>query len=170
MAGGEYVSVSSQRDTERAMIAREAAELAHDPKGELQELIEFNQKQGMSESVAKQAALDETKHDALAAHANMELKLDPEVLTNPWQAALASAASFTVGAIVPLIAIANPNNRSRVPLTFASVIAALIITGTLSANAGGAKKLRATTRVVLSGLVVMAVTFLIGHAFKISGV
>lgn len=170
MAGGEYVSVSSQRDSERAMLVREAKELREDPKGELDELVQLNQAQGLSLATAKQAAREQTKHDALGAHASIELNINPDELTNPWSAALASALSFTVGAVVPILAIAGPYPSVRVPLTFGAVVVALIATGSASAHAGGANKTRATIRVVLSGVLVMTATYLVGHIFKVTGI
>jgi VIT1/CCC1 family predicted Fe2+/Mn2+ transporter len=162
MAAGEYVSVSSQRDTERAMLRQEKAELRDFPEQELEELARMYEAKGLSKATARKVAQELTEHDAFAAHADAELRIDPHALTSPWQAAVASAASFFFGAVVPLAAIVLSPAPSRLFITFASVILALIITGVLSAMAGGANRLQATVRVVLGGIIAMAVTYGIG--------
>jgi VIT1/CCC1 family predicted Fe2+/Mn2+ transporter len=108
MALGEYVSVSSQRDSEAAQLAQEQRELAEDPNAELAELVELYRGKGLSESTAHQVAAELTEHDALAAHLSAELNLDPDDFVNPVQAASASALSFTLGAILPMLAILLP--------------------------------------------------------------
>src|SRR6185312_12028563 len=158
MAVGEYVSVSTQRDTERALLEKERYELEHEPEAELAELTSLYAAKGLSQETALQVARELTAHDAFAAHVDAELHIDPNALTNPWQAAIASAASFLSGAIIPLIAVVLPPESIRIPVTFAAVLVALIITGTLSAYAGGANKTRATVRVVVGGLLAMAIT------------
>lgn len=170
MAAGEYVSVSSSRDTERAMIKKEKRELKENPEGELDELTQIYMSKGISEKTARQAAIESTKKDALAAHALMELNIDPENLTNPWHAAIASAVAFTAGAMIPLIAITVPPSEIKIPVAFVSVVIALAITGTLSAYAGGASKLKATARVVTGGILAMTITYAIGKLFSISGI
>lgn len=162
MAAGEYVSVSSQRDTERALLHRERSELASDPKSELNELAEIYQAKGLRADTARQVAKELTAHDAFAAHAEAELKIDPDNLNNPWQAAIASALSFLAGSIIPLLAITVSPAHWRVPVTFVAVVIALTITGVLSAHFGGASKTRATVRVVLGGAVAMIATYGIG--------
>ncbi len=164
MALGEYVSVSSQRDTERALLAKERAELEDDPEGELAELAGLYRAQGLSVATAQQVALELTAHDAFAAHVHTELGIDPDALTNPWHAAGASAASFTLGALLPLLAILLPAGL-RIPVTFVVVLLALAATGTLSARIGGAPAHRAVGRVVLGGALAMLVTFGIGQLF-----
>jgi VIT1/CCC1 family predicted Fe2+/Mn2+ transporter len=126
---GEFVSVSSQRDSETAQLAIERSELRHLPDAELAELTAIYQRRGLSAQTATQVAKDLTAHDALTAHAHAELNIDPEDLANPWQAAAASAASFIIGALLPLVAILLPPNAWRVPVTFAAVLAALALTG-----------------------------------------
>ncbi len=170
MAAGEYVSVSTQRDTEKALLAKEKYELEHMPEQELAELTGLYEAKGLSRETASVVARELTAHDAFAAHAEAELKIDPNDLTNPWQAALASAASFFSGAIIPLIAIILPTGQLRLPVTFVAVIVVLVITGTLSAYAGGANKTKAIVRVVLGGVVAMAVTYGIGKAFGVVGI
>lgn len=162
MAVGEYVSVSTQRDTERALIAKERRELAEEPEAELAELAAIYEAKGLSPELAHQVAVELTEHDALGAHAEAELGIDPENLTDPWQAALASMAAFTVGALLPLLAIVLPPLSARVPVTAVAVVLALVGTGLLSARLGDADARRATGRVVGGGLLAMVVTYAIG--------
>ena len=163
MAVGEYVSVSTQRDTERAMLYRESQELKLEPDAELDELTALYEARGLSPQTARQAATELTAHDSLAAHAELELRIDPEELTNPWLAAISSAVSFTVGALLPLIAILLPPASVRIPVTVAAVLLALAITGWVAARLGGAKPLRPILRVMVGGALAMAITFGIGH-------
>ncbi|HWD81568.1 MAG TPA: VIT family protein, partial [Kribbella sp.] len=131
MALGEYVSVSSQRDTERSLLAKERAELAAAPEDELAELTAIYVAKGLRPETAQLVAAELTERDPLAAHAEAELGISPDELTNPWHAAGASALAFTVGALLPLIAILLPGPGSRVPVTFAVVLLALAATGAL---------------------------------------
>ncbi len=170
MAVGEYVSVSTQRDTERALLEKERLELLNSPEAELEELATLYKAKGLSDETAHVVARELTAHDAFAAHAEAELHIDPNDLTNPWHAAFASAAAFLSGAIIPLIAIVLPPASIRIPITFISVLLVLILTGTLSAYAGGANKTKATLRVVLGGIVAMVVTFGIGKIFGVVGI
>jgi vacuolar iron transporter family protein len=163
MALGEYVSVSTQRDTEQALLSKERGELREDPAAELDELAALYEAKGLSTTTARTVAEELTDHDAFAAHAEVELGIDPTDLTNPWQAALSSALSFTIGALLPLIAILLPPNTLRIPVTVAAVLLALVITGAASAGLGGAPKQRAITRNIVGGAVALAVTYLIGH-------
>ncbi|MER8100486.1 VIT family protein [Kitasatospora sp. NPDC094016] len=159
MAAGEYVSVSTQRDTERAALAKERRELAEDPEGELDELTDYYRDSGLTDGLAREVAVAFTARDALAAHAQSELGIDPQVLTNPWQAALASATAFTLGALVPLLAVLLPPESWRVAATVAAVVAALTLSGWVSARLGGAGPGRAVLRNVAGGLAAMAVTY-----------
>ena len=170
MALGEYVSVSTQRDTEASLLAKERRELATQPEDELDELTQLLADRGMSEETARAAAVELTEHDAFAAHAEAELGIDPDELTNPWQAAGASAISFTVGAILPMLAILLPPATARIPVTFVAVLVALAITGSLSARLGGARRSRAVLRVVTGGALAMAVTYGIGQLLGVAGV
>lgn len=170
MAAGEYVSVSSSRDTERALLEKERAELREFPVEELEELAILYERRGLSRKTALLVAAELTAHDDFAAHADAELRIDPENLTNPWHAALASAAAFLAGAVIPLVAIILPPEALRLPVAFVSVLVALAITGTISAKAGGAPVLRATLRVVSGGALAMVVTYTIGRVFDASGV
>ncbi|GAA4484257.1 VIT family protein [Rhodococcus olei] len=165
MALGEYVSVSTQRDTEKALLAKERAELREIPDAELQELVDIYQKKGLSPSTARTVAEELTAHDAFAAHAEAELGIDPHDLTNPWQAAGSSAVSFTIGALLPLIAILATPATARIPVTFVTVLVALALTGSISARLGGSNRGRAVVRVVLGGALAMAVTYGLGQAF-----
>lgn len=162
MAAGEYVSVSTQRDTENAILAAERRALAEDPEGELDELAEIYQGKGLTPELAREVAVQLTEHDALRAHADVELRIDPDDLINPWEAALASVVSFTVGGILPMAAILLSPPGARVWITFAAVAACLVFTGWGSARLGKAPTRRATIRTVIGGAIAMAVTFAIG--------
>mgnify|MGYP006265606795 CR=1 FL=1 len=162
MALGEYVSVSTQRDTEQALLDKERRELVEQPEAELRELIGLYEAKGLSPQTARTVAEELTAHDAFAAHIDIELGIDPHELTNPWHAAGSSALAFTVGALLPLLTILLPPNI-RIPVTFVAVLIALAITGWISARLGGANPVRATQRVVIGGAMAMAITFAIGH-------
>ncbi len=170
MAVGEYVSVSTQRDTEKALLAKERFELATEPEAELEELTGLYEAKGLTKETARTVAKELSAKDAFPAHAEVELRIDPNELTNPWYAAFASAASFLTGAVIPLVAIVLPPAELRIPITFAAVFVTLIITGILSAVAGGADKTRATMRIVAGGIIAMAVTYGIGKAFGVVGI
>ena len=170
MALGEYVSVSTQRDSERALLAKERVELSTIPDAELDELASLYEDKGLSPATARKVAEELTAHDAYAAHAEAELGIDPKELTNPWQAAAASAISFTIGAILPMLAILLPPASARIPVTFVAMLAALAITGSLSARLGGSRRGRAVVRVVTGGALAMAVTYGIGQLLGVAGV
>jgi VIT1/CCC1 family predicted Fe2+/Mn2+ transporter len=165
MALGEYVSVSSQRDSETALLAQERRELASIPEQELAELTALYEAKGLSAATASTVAAELTAHGPLAAHLDAELHLDPDDLANPAQAAAASALSFTSGALLPLLAILLPPAAWRVPVTFVAVLAALAIAGAVSARIGGANVRRAVVRVVIGGAVGLALTYAIGNLF-----
>lgn len=162
MALGEYVSVSSQRDSERAQLTTERQQLIDDPAGELAELIEMYERKGLSARTARLVATELSSHDAFAAHVDAELALDPHALTNPWHAAGASAAAFTVGALLPVLAVLVSPAGPRIPVTVLVVLVALGLTGALSAQVGGGHRGRAVVRVFCGGAIAMAVTFGIG--------
>lgn len=162
MASGEYVSVSSQRDAEEAMLERERQELTETADAELDELAGIYQAKGLSPGLARQVAEQLTAHDALAAHAEAELGIDPEELANPWHAALASFVSFTVGALLPVLAIGLVPAAARIGVTVVAVLLALVVTGTASAALGKAPPGRAVLRNVVGGAVAMGVTYGIG--------
>ncbi|MBS7702637.1 VIT1/CCC1 transporter family protein [Chelatococcus asaccharovorans] len=162
MAAGEYVSVSSQADTERADLARERRELAADPRGEEEELAQIYVGRGLAPALAREVAVQLMAHDALEAHARDELGITATATARPVQAALASATTFTTGAIVPILAaIASPASMV-VPVVFAVSVALLALLGALGARAGGASLLKPTLRVALWGALAMAVTAGIG--------
>ena len=163
MAVGEYVSVSTQRDSEQAMLDKECEELTEQPRAELDELAGLYEAKGLSRETAKKVAEELTAHDAYAAHAEAELGINPTELTNPWHAALSSAVSFILGALLPLLAILLPPPSARIPVTVVAVLIALTITGWVSARLGGANPGRAALRVTIGGAVAMAITFAIGH-------
>ncbi|MDN6428073.1 VIT1/CCC1 transporter family protein, partial [Acidipropionibacterium jensenii] len=155
MAGGEYVSVSTQRDTERALLAKEQWELDTMPDTELKELTDIYVDRGVTPDVAALVARDLTARDPLRAHAEAELGIDPDDLTNPWLAAVSSLVSFSVGAAIPLIAILLPLSQA-VLICVLAVALALAITGLVSAHLGGAPKVRAVLRNIGMGLLTMA--------------
>ncbi|HEY4005569.1 MAG TPA: VIT family protein [Pseudonocardia sp.] len=165
MALGEYVSVSSQRDTEQAAMALEKRELRDSPQEELAELASIYQAKGLSAATARTVAAELTEHDALAAHVEVELGIAPGDLTSPWQAAGASAVSFVSGALLPLLAILLPPPAWRVPVTVLAVLVALAVAGAVSARISGADVRRAVLRVVVGGALGLAVTYGIGHLF-----
>jgi len=170
MAAGEYVSVSTQRDIEKALLEKERKELIDDPEGELAELATLYEAKGLKRATALLVADELTQKGAFAAHVDIELRIDPDNLTNPWHAAYASAASFLVGALIPVAVIMLPLGSLTVPVTFASVILSLVLTGYLSAKAGGANVKKSVWRVVIGGAIAMIVTYAIGRLFNISGV
>jgi VIT1/CCC1 family predicted Fe2+/Mn2+ transporter len=162
MALGEYVSVSSQRDSERAMIAKERRELRDMPEQELEELTQLYRDRGLTDATARQVAGELTAHDALSAHLEVELGIDQNDLVNPWHAAISSAIAFTLGALLPLLAIVLPPPAWRVPVTFVAVLVALAITGTVAAHLGGSGKSRSAIRLVIGGALALAATWLVG--------
>ncbi|MGY4921807.1 VIT1/CCC1 transporter family protein [Streptomyces sp. 900105755] len=170
MAAGEYVSVSTQRDSELAALALEKRELKEQPEAELEELTELLERRGLSREVAREAAVQLTARDALRAHARVELGIDPDELTNPWTAALASFLAFTVGALLPLLAIVLPPSDWRLPVTVGSVLAALVLTGWASARLGAAAVGPAALRNVLGGALAMGVTYAAGRLLGAAGV
>jgi VIT1/CCC1 family predicted Fe2+/Mn2+ transporter len=170
MATGEYVSVSTQRDSEKAALDLEKRELREQPEAELEELTELLEGRGLSREVAREAAVQLTERDALRAHASVELGIDPDDLANPWYAAWASFLSFTVGALLPLLAIVLPPTSWRVPVTVVSVLAALVLTGWSSARLGAARPWPAVLRNVAGGALAMGVTYVAGTLLGAAGV
>lgn len=163
MAGGEYVSVSTQRDTQRALVAKERHELATMPDEELTELAELYEAKGLSPRLARQVAVELTERDALRAHVETELGFDPDEVASPLGAAVTSLLSFALGALLPLLAIVLPPVTARVPVTVAAVTAALAVTGAVSARLGQAARGRAVLRNVVTGLLAMGVTYAVGQ-------
>lgn len=170
MAAGEYISVSSQRDAERALLKLEAASLEANPEDELEELALIYQSKGLSRVTALRVAQELTEHDAFRAHAEAEHGISPDDLANPWHAAIASAVAFVTGAAIPMTIILLPPANLRVFLTFTGVIVALALTGAVSAHVGKARKRRAMLRVVAGGALAMIVTYAIGSLSGVSGI
>ena len=170
MAAGEYVSVSSARDTEKALLEKERFELKNFPEEELEELACIYEGKGLSRATALQVAKELSAKDPIAAHFDVELGIDPNNLTNPWHAAFASAGAFFLGALIPMLSIIIPPASFRVPFTFACVVIALAATGALSAQIGGASKMRAIIRVAIGGMLAMIVTYCIGRLFGVVGI
>jgi VIT1/CCC1 family predicted Fe2+/Mn2+ transporter len=170
MALGEYVSVSSQRDSQRALIAKERRELENSPEEELRELAGLYQAKGLSTATARQVAQELTDNNALKAHLSVELDIDENDVVSPWNAAFASAVSFVIGGVLPLIAILLPPQPVRVPLTFAVVLVALAITGSLGAYLGDAPRGRATIRTLIGGTLALAATYGIGTLLHTQGI
>jgi VIT1/CCC1 family predicted Fe2+/Mn2+ transporter len=164
MGAGEYVSVSTQRDSEQAMLALEAEELQRMPETELRELAKIYERKGLSRDVARRVAQELTEHDALAAHAEAEFGIDKENLTKPWHAALASMVAFTVGAVLPLLVITLSPHAARIWATVVAVAIALGIAGFVSARLGYSPWGRAVLRNVGGGLVAMGITYAVGAA------
>lgn len=165
MAAGEYVSVGTQRDTQAAMLVLERAELDDEPEAELAELAGIYEAKGLDADLALEVATALTHHDALGAHAEAELHIDPNDLSNQWSAAFASLIAFAVGALLPLLTIVLAPSSIRVPATFAAVLIALVVTGSMSARLGQAPVRRAVLRNVGGGAIAMVVTYLIGTVF-----
>jgi vacuolar iron transporter family protein len=165
MASGEYVSVSSQSDTEQADLARERKELKKNPKFELEELAEIYVKRGVDKTLARKVAGQLMAKDALGAHARDELGISDITTARPVQAALTSAASFSVGAAMPLLMVIVSPASALVVIVPAASLAFLAILGAIGARAGGANILRATARVTFWGALAMALTAGIGKLF-----
>lgn len=167
MAAGEYVSVSSQADTEAADIARETAELATQPEHELDELTGIYVGRGLTPDLAKQVAIQLTNHDALGAHARDELGIIETMNARPIQAALASAGTFAVGAALPLLVAYFVSGTSTVPYIATMSLTFLALLGGLAAKAGGANLWLGTARVAFWGVLAMAATAGVGSLFGV---
>ena len=167
MAAGEFVSVSSQRDSERAFLDKHNSRAGRN--GTLaEELAEIYQEKGLSKKTAAQAAKELNEKGRLHLELEKESGIDPDDLSNPWSAAIASALSFVAGAIIPLTAVAFAPDAWRVWITVLAVLLSLIFAGILSARAGQANKLRAALRIVVWGVGAMAITYAIGHVVGVS--
>ena len=165
MAAGEYVSVSSQSDTEQADLARERAELKSQPKAELQELSQIYVKRGVHPDVALKVAEQLMAKDALGAHARDELGISEITTAQPVQAALTSAATFAIGAAMPLLMVIVSPLNLMIPMVSGASLAFLALLGAIGARAGGANVLRATVRVTFWGALALALTAGIGKLF-----
>lgn len=168
MAAGEYVSVSSQSDVERADIARERQALADTPEAEERELASIYESRGLSPQTAALVARELTQKDALAAHVRDELGLSEVHSANPLQAAFASGLTFTIAAAVPVVAAALAPEAQIIPAVVGATLVSLAGLGALGAHAGGAPKLRATARVLFWGAAAMAITAGVGRVFGVS--
>ena len=170
MALGEFVSVSSQRDSEASLIKRERQELEDNPEAELRELAELYQQRGLTAATAAAVARELTDHDAVAAHLEAELGINELELTNPWHAAISSALSFLAGSALPMIAILLGPEDLRIPLTFAASLLALGLTGGIGAYLGQSPILRPVMRVMGGGALALAISWGIGTALGVSGI
>jgi VIT1/CCC1 family predicted Fe2+/Mn2+ transporter len=168
MAAGEYVSVSSQTDIEKADIEREAQELAEMPEEELQILAAIYEKRGLKKETAMQVALELTEHDALAAHVRDELGITELSQANPLQAAMASGAAFTIGGILPLlVALFFPIAKMEYAL-YGSAIIFLVVLGIIASKTGGSKPFKSVARITIWGTLAMGLTALVGYFFGVS--
>ena len=168
MAAGEYISVSAQADTEKADLKKEQYELNHNPERELEELTRIYQMRGLDSELAREVAIELTKHNALETHARDEIGITEVSQANPLQAALASALSFILGGILPVMAIFIFPANSLVYSLAAITVIGLILLGVVSARLGGAPILPATLRVVTWGVLAMLATSIIGNMFGVS--
>ncbi|UUZ60949.1 VIT1/CCC1 transporter family protein [Nocardioides sp. B-3] len=162
MGTGEYVSVSTQRDSEKSILRLEAEELEAMPETEQRELAKMYEEKGLDAALAEQVAAQLTAHDALAAHADIEFGIDPDELTNPRHAAWASMIAFTLGALLPLLCVVLVPADARIVITVLAVVLAPALTGFVSARLSLSPRLRAILRNVIGGLLAMGVTYLIG--------
>lgn len=167
MAIGEYSSVSSQRDAERADLATEAAELETMPGAELAELSAIYERRGLPRPLARQVAETLTDHDALSAHARDELGLDPDDLARPLEASVTSAISFAFGALVPILVVLAASSGWRILAVVAFTLVGLGALGALGARLGGAPMGRPACRVLIGGAVAMGAAWLVGQAFNV---
>ena len=170
MAAGEYVSVSSQMDTEKSDIEREAEELRTMPEVELNILAAIYEKRGLKKETAMQVALEFTEKDALAAHVRDELGINEITQANPIQAALASGASFTVGGLLPLLVGLFAPISSMEYWIYGSTIVSLIILGAVAAKTGGSSVGKAIARITIWGTLAMGLSALVGYLFGVHGV
>jgi len=168
MGVGEYVSVSAQRDAEEAALARERIWQKARPAWELEQLVRLNIDTGMSEHTARVAATEQMQKDPVDIHARMHLGIDPDDLTNPWSAGIASLIAFTTGGITPLLTTTLPPAAARIPLTFALVIVMLAVTGYVSARVAKSPTRRAVWRNILGGTIAMIATYGIGLLVGVS--
>jgi VIT1/CCC1 family predicted Fe2+/Mn2+ transporter len=162
MATGEYVSVATQREVEVAELAREREELERCPEYELAELAQLFEQRGVEPPIAKEVAREMSAKDALGVHARAELGIDPENVTNPWSAAMSSMVAFTIGGLVPLLAMVLSPRTIEIWTTGAAVLFALVLTGHVSAKLGRIPVLASIVRNIAGGLLAMGVTYGVG--------
>ena len=163
MAAGEYVSVSSQRDTERADIERERLELVATPEAELDELAAIYERRGLSAGLARQVAEELSQQDRLAIHTRDELGIDIDALANPKQASVVSAGSFIAGAVIPIVVVALAPAAARVVITMIVTLIGLVVLGSVGARLGGAPQGRAAARVLVGGALALIISLGIGR-------
>lgn len=168
MSVGEYVSVSTQRDTERELVRAQEEALAEQPELEEARLAQLWIERGLTPATACAVAAELSRHDALDAHLTVEHHIDPDDLTNPWAAAGSSFVAFLVGSLLPFLTMLVVPPTARIVSTFVAVLVALALTGWLSAWLGEAPKLRAVARLVVGGAIAMALTYVIGHLFGVN--
>lgn len=162
MALGEYVSVSAQRDTEKALVEKERWELENMPEAEHEEMVQILMRKGIELSTAEAAADQMREHNELGAHLELELGIAEDEYTNPWVAAGASAVAFVLGAIIPLIAVIVAPDSARVMAVLIAALFTLSITGTVSARFSAGSHTRSVARLVIGGALAFAVTYLLG--------
>lgn len=163
MAAGEYVSVSSQLDTERADLAREHAELQADPAAEVDELTAIYERRGLSGDLARRVAVELSANDRLPIHARDELGIDVEALARPVQASVVSALSFIAGALLPVLVVAFAPASARIESTIAATLVGLVVLGVIGAGLGGAPRGRAALRVFVGGVLALTIALGIGR-------
>ncbi|GGL64664.1 VIT1/CCC1 transporter family protein [Sporolactobacillus putidus] len=163
MGGGEYVSVSTQKDTEKAIIEEEKIQHRDNYEEEVDELAQIYRENGLSEELSKKVAVELMKKDSIAAHASAELGVNPDEYVNPWYAAFSSMISFSIGAVLPLLSIVLLPVSIRVTFTVVAVLLALALTGYVSAYLGGALKRPAVIRTMIVGVLTMVITYTVGH-------
>jgi VIT1/CCC1 family predicted Fe2+/Mn2+ transporter len=168
MGLGEYVSVSSQRDSELALIAKEKQELIDEPEVELAELASIYEHKGLSHATAKKVAQELTDHDPIRAHLEAELNILEAHIVNPWAAAMSSMISFLAGALLPFLTVVFAAEQYRIPAVIVASIIALAGTGAAGAYLGGSSMAKSVIRVVIGGAIALAVTFAIGSLFNTS--
>lgn len=162
MAAGEYVSVSTQRDLELAELERQRLDLERDPEGELQVLARLFEQRGVTPRVAMDVSRQMSAKDALSVHARAELGIDPEAVTNPWAAALASLLSFTLGGLIPILPVVIARQDLAIPISGIAVVIALGLTGGIAARLGQMPAVPSVVRNVIGGIIAVAITFGVG--------
>jgi VIT1/CCC1 family predicted Fe2+/Mn2+ transporter len=167
MAGGEYVSVSTQRDTEKAAIEHQKKLLSTNFDGETKEVAKYYCEQGISENLSEEIAKDVMGRTPLSTTVHIKYNLDVDDFTNPWHAAFSSFISFTIGSLLPMLVVMLVPVNMRIPFTMIAVTIALFITGYVSATLGNAPRIPAVIRNVIVGIITMVVTYGIGHLFNI---
>lgn len=163
MAAGEYVSVATQRDLERAELARQKADLERDPERELRVLARLFEQRGVEPKLALDVARQMSANDALGAHARAELGIDPNAVTNPWAAAFASLVSFTIGGLIPIVSMMLSPRAAEIWITGVAVVIAMALSGAVSARLGRMPIIPSVARNVAGGVLAMAITYGLGR-------